>query len=362
MKKAVKALGIAGGRCARRASSCLSPRPASCTRRNTSTGASSTGEGKTTDYLFFPERPIAKSATPYHYAYRPDDTLDALNVQYTLKGQLFSRRLDALAQSTDTTSLVAVHKDEVVYEKYFNGSGADSIQTSFSTVKSLVSLMIGMAIDDGFIKSEAQPVSDFIPELAGTEFADITIRELLTMRSKIAYQAGGLWFGDDAKTYYYPDLRKLALTGLRVDASYGGQFHYNNYHPLLLGIILERSTGMSVSEYFRARIWDAIGAENDASWSLDSVSSGFEKMESGLNFRSIDFTKVGSMLLHRGVWNGRTIVSEGWLDRSLIADEPLNENGIGVPVHVVQHSDREGRLRLSGQRKPRPVPVRIPGE
>ena len=286
-------------------------------------------ESKTTDYLFFPERPIAKSAAPFHYAYKPDGAMDALDVRYTAKGQLLSMRLDALAQGTGTTSLIAIHKDEVVYEKYFNGSGADSVQTSFSAVKSLVSLMIGMAIDEGLIQSEDQPISVFLPELDGTEFAGITIRELLMMRSKIAYREGGLWFGDDAKTYYYPDLRKLALTNLRADASYAGQFHYNNYHPLLLGILLERSTGMSVSEYFRTRIWDGIGAEHDASWSLDSVQSGFEKMESGLNFRSIDLAKVGSMLLHRGAWNGRTIVSEAWLDRSLIAAQPMDASGIG---------------------------------
>jgi len=228
-------------------------------------------ESKTTDYLFFPERPIAKSAAPYRYAYRPDGAMGALDVQYSVNGQLLSQRLDALAQSTGTTSLIAIRKDEVVYEKYFGGSGADSVNTSFSVAKSLVSLMVGTAIDEGLIRSEDQPISDFIPELGGTEFAGITIRELLMMRSKIAYREGGLWFGDDAKTYYYPDLRKLALTGLRADTSYGGQFHYNNFRPLLLGIILERSTGMSVSEYFRTRIWDLIGAEHDASWSLDSA-------------------------------------------------------------------------------------------
>jgi CubicO group peptidase (beta-lactamase class C family) len=289
-------------------------------------------EGKTSDYLFFPERIIAKSSNPYQYGYKPNDSLGTLEVSFLKKGKMSSRLLDELAQSTDTTSLIVIHKNEVVYEKYYNGYATDSINTSFSTVKSFVSLMIGIAIDEGFIQSEEQPVSDFISEFAGTDFADITIRELLMMRSKIAYRPGGvssLWFSDGAKSYYYPDLRKLALTSLRIDKDYSGEFHYNNYHPLLLGIILERSTGMSVSEYFRTRIWDKIGAENDASWSLDSDESGFEKMESGLNFRSIDFAKIGSMLINRGKWNGNTIVSEGWLDRSIIADEPINESGIG---------------------------------
>jgi CubicO group peptidase (beta-lactamase class C family) len=286
-------------------------------------------EGKTTDYRFFPERVIKKGPVPYQYGYRLDGAMNTLNVQYTQNGQMREAPLDSLASMAGTTSLIAIHEDQVVYEGYFNGSAADSVNTSFSTSKSITSLLIGMAIDDGFIKSETQPITDFIPEFSGTEFADITIRDLLMMRSKIAYQTGALWFGDNAKTYYYPDLRDLALKHLRADPKYDGSFLYNNYHPLLLGIILERSTGVSVSEYFRQKIWDKIGAQYDASWSLDSEKSGFEKMESGLNFRSIDFAKIGSMLLNLGQWNGQTFVSENWLDRSIITSEPLNEGALG---------------------------------
>lgn len=286
-------------------------------------------EGKTTDYLFFPERKIEKSAAPYQYAVRPDSAIGALDIQYTTKGQPRNQPLGELAKRTATTSLLVIHHDEIVHEEYFNGYHADSVNTSFSTVKSIVSLLIGIAIDEGYIKSETQPISDFIPELGDTEFAGITIRELLTMRSKIAYQEGGLWFGDNAKTYYFPDLRALALKHMRVDKAYAGQFHYNNYHPLLLGMILERSTGVSVSKYLEEKIWKKVGAQYDASWSLDSESSGFEKMESGLNFRTVDMAKIGSMLLHRGSWNSQTCVSQAWLDRSVVTAEPMNESGIG---------------------------------
>lgn len=105
-------------------------------------------------------------------------------------------------------------------------------------------------------------------------------------------------------------------------------FFYNNYHPLLLGIILERTTGMHMADYFQKKIWEKIGAEYDASWSLDSEASGFEKMESGLNFRSIDYAKIGSMLLHGGKWNGNILVSEDWLRRSTIAIKPLEQSDI----------------------------------
>jgi CubicO group peptidase (beta-lactamase class C family) len=192
----------------------------------------------------------------------------------------------------------------------------------------LDSLLIGLAIKDGAINSVQDRISTYLLEFNDTPFANITIEQLLLMRSPIDYREGLAWFSDDAKTYYAPDLRDLALNGMRIDPSYTGQFHYNNYHPLLLGIILERATGMHVADYFRWKIWSRIGAEFDASWSLDSNESGFEKMESGLNFRSIDYAKIGSMLLHNGAWNGEQIVPAQWLKASVIAPEPLSEEDL----------------------------------
>lgn len=281
------------------------------------------GESKITDYQIFPSKVIVKSTTPYKYEYNPDDSIGSLEVTYAFKGKPKTSPLDKLAAGNGTTSLIVIHQDKVVNETYFNGYNKDSIETSFSSVKSLDSLMIGMAIEDGFIQSEDQPISDFIPEFKDTEFGKITIKQLLMMRSNIRYEEGLAWFTDDAKTYYMPDLRDLALHHMSIDEKYSGQFHYNNYHPLLLGIILERSTKMSVSDYFQKKIWDKIGAESDASWSLDSPATRFEKMESGLNFKSIDYAKIGSMLLHHGFWNGQHVVDQDWLDRSLIAPQPL---------------------------------------
>jgi CubicO group peptidase (beta-lactamase class C family) len=99
---------------------------------------------------------------------------------------------------------------------------------------------------------------------------------------------GGGPLGDDAKTYYDPNLRELALT-VEPEVEPGTRWEYNNYHPLLLGMILERATGRPVSAYLSQKIWRPLGMEADGSWSLDSEASGFEKMESGINARAIDF-------------------------------------------------------------------------
>lgn len=287
----------------------------------------SNGESKVTDYLFFPERVIAKSARPYTYAYDIDKSLGDLQISFEGEGgKTRTASLLRVAADNDTTSLIVLRNDVVVFEDYLNGSTRESVNTSFSSVKSIDSLLIGLAIQDGYIKSVSQPIIDFIPEWRDTAFSSITIEDLLLMRSGIHYEEGLAWFTDDAKTYYIPDLRDLVLHKTWLDKSYHGQFHYNNYHPLLLGIILERSTGKTVAGYFREKIWDRIGAEYDASWSLDSKETQFEKMESGLNIRSIDYVKIGSMLLHRGTFNGQDVLDADWIEKSTIAPAQLTRD------------------------------------
>jgi CubicO group peptidase (beta-lactamase class C family) len=133
---------------------------------------------------------------------------------------------------------------------------------------------------------------------------------------------------DDNLTYGFDDLRHLALTETKVANRPGTEFLYNNYHPLLLGMILERATGMPVTEYLQEKIWTPLGMEFDGSWSLDSEQSGFEKMESGINARAIDFAKFGRLYLNGGNWDGIQVVPADWVtaataDNGLIKDAPI---------------------------------------
>ncbi|WP_066316215.1 serine hydrolase [Bacillus sp. FJAT-29814] len=282
------------------------------------------GNSDVMDYKVFPERIIQKSSQPYTYQYDLVGSLKTMPIDYDFSGKSRKKPLDTFLKDTDTTSFIIVHDDKVVLEEYDNGYDKDTVNTSFSMAKSIDSLLIGMAIEDGYIKSEKQSIADYIIEFKGTNMEKITIEDLLLMRSDISYEEGKIWFGDDAKTYYTPDLRHLALTHHHLTTKYNGKFHYNNYHPLLLGIILERSSGKHVAEYFEQKVWDKIGAEHNASWSLDSKITGFEKMESGINFKAIDFVKIGSMLLHGGTWNGQHILNEKWIKLSTLSDFPLN--------------------------------------
>jgi len=112
---------------------------------------------------------------------------------------------------------------------------------------------------------------------------------------------------------YGTDLRDVALEDTEIEQAPGIGWHYNNFNPLLVGLILERATCMHVSEYMETRLWRRIGAEADASWSLDSEDSGFEKMESWLNARARDFARFGLLMLREGRAESGRVVRASWV-------------------------------------------------
>lgn len=252
-----------------------------------------------------------------------DDIIAALSkdMEYKYKGQAKQiGDIDKFLQDTNTTAFIVIKDDNILYEKYFNGYSRNSINTSFSVAKSFVSALIGIAIDEGYIKSVDEPITNYIPELSDKGFDKVTIKNLLSMSSGIKYVEYPLPTGDDTKTYYSTGLRKLAIEEVNLKDPIGQYFHYNNYHPLLLGLILERATHKSVAEYLEEKIWKPLGMEYPASWTIDSIESGFEKMESGINARAIDFAKFGRLFLNKGNWNGKQIISEKWVTESTKAD------------------------------------------
>ena len=231
---------------------------------------------------------------------------------------------DAFLEEGGTQAFIVIQDDEILYEKYFNGAQRDTLLTSFSVAKSYTSALVGIAIAEGYIKSVDDPLTDYLPELAERDarFGDITIRHLLLMAGGLDYQEmrSALFNGDDPLTTYYPDQRQAALQFPEIADRPGETFRYNKYHPQLLGLIIERATGMTVTDYMQEKLWDPIGAEFDGSWSLDSEASGFEKMEAGLNARAIDFAKLGRLYLAGGAWNGRQVIPAEWVAESTQVD------------------------------------------
>jgi len=241
------------------------------------------------------------------------------------------RAFDEFLRGTGTLGFVVLDDDLLVYERYFGGADRQTRQTSFSVAKSFLSTLIGIAIDEGLIGSVTDPVTEYLPELSERDprFERITLQDLLTMSSGIRYEEQSLplpW-GDDVDTYYGTDLRDLGLSATQIVRPPGQEWLYNNYNPLLLGLVLERATGTSVSDYMATKLWQPLGAEADATWSLDSEGSGFEKMESGLNATPVDYARFGELFLHAGEWNGQRIVSEDWVREATAADVTTDPAG-----------------------------------
>jgi CubicO group peptidase (beta-lactamase class C family) len=266
------------------------------------------------DHERFPSQELETG--PSDFEFRRE--LDEARVAALFEAQSEVEHLDEFLASRETQAFLVIQDDVILYEKYFGGAARDSIVTSFSVAKSFVSALVGIAIGEGKIASVHDPITRYLPELVqrDSRFAEITIENLLRMSSGIRYQEFPFLTGDDAKTYYYPDLRTLALEHTEIAGEPGSAFLYNNYHPLLLGLILERTTGVPVAEYLQEKIWKPLGMEYPGSWSLDSTETGFPKMESGINARAIDFARFGRLYLNEGDWGGRQIVPAAWVAES----------------------------------------------
>ncbi|MDO9084882.1 MAG: serine hydrolase [Anaerolineaceae bacterium] len=281
------------------------------------------------DYVLFPAHTI--NHAPPAYNFDKDDPHRFLeSIAYQYKGKSHTTNLDSLLESTGTTAFLVIKDDKLLYEKYFNGYQRDSIVTSFSIAKSFTSLMIGMAIDEGFIESLEDPVTAYIPELLTVDpnYKKITLEHLLLMKSGIAFKDTDIPWHDKSRAYYHPELRSV-VTQLPLKESPGERFVYNTFNPILLGIVLERASKQSVSEYFESQIWQKLGMEFDSSWSIDSETGNMEKMESGLNARAIDYAKIGRLILIDGNWNGEQIISSEWIKNSTKIEPKNNVEKIG---------------------------------
>jgi CubicO group peptidase (beta-lactamase class C family) len=259
--------------------------------------------------------------------------------------------LDEFLRGTDTRAFVVAHEDRLVYERYLGGSDRRTPETSFSVAKSFMSTLVGIAIEEGLIGGVDDPVTDYLPELSERDprFQRISLRDLLTMSSGLRYTESDFPWprSDDTYTYYGVDLRQVALERSEVEGPPGQVWHYNNYNPLLLGLVLERATGMSVSRYMATELWQPLGAGSDATWSLDSDSSGFEKMESGLNATALDYARFGLLFLHGGKSNGKRVISEEWV-RAATASRVTTDHGDGYGYFWWVDAERPGNFYAFG--------------
>jgi len=301
------------------------------------------GESDVNDYREnFPSRLMESAPEPFFF----DEALDEERVGGVFEDILEIENFDTFLEETSTQAFIVIQDDAILYENYFNDTQRETMVTSFSVAKSFVTALIGIALAEGHIDSVDDPVTDYLPELAERDprFKDITIRHLITMSGGVGFEEmRAILNGDDPLTTYYPDQRKAALEFTDIVDPPGEYFLYNKYYPQLLGMIIERTTGLSVSEFMQEKLWQPIGAEFEASWSLDSEESGFEKMEAGLNARAIDFAKFGRLYLNNGNWNGEQVIPANWVADSTQVDQAtLNDSYYANEMGQILKNDLQG--------------------
>ncbi len=285
------------------------------------------------DYKKYENRLINGAEKPFQFAKNLDEEYVKSLFQDRVLRSGF-KTFDEWAEKSQTTALIFIRRDTVLYEKYFNGFARDSYFHSQSMAKSFISFLIGAAIDDGLIKSVNDPITQYIPELLKRDnrFGNITIKHLLEMRSGLAYNTSFIsgthihapWH-DEAVGYYHPNVRKLLLKRVKIATEPGGTFQYCNYNTSYLGLIIERATQKTVSQYLEEKLWSKI-MEYKALFSIDSKKSGFEYMPSRLIARAIDYARFGRLFLKNGYWNGNQIISENWVLESTRENKTIQRN------------------------------------
>ncbi|WP_297334075.1 serine hydrolase [Flavobacterium sp.] len=268
-----------------------------------------------TDHEIFPYRTAEKG--DYIFAYAVAENGKAPK-KIMIAGK--ETTFDDYLEKNRTVAFLIIQNDTIQYEKYFKGYSQDAIVASFSMAKSVTSILIGCAIDDGYIQSVNDPVTNYIPELKGNGLQGVTIEHLLQMTSGIKFSESYTNPFGDAATFYYGRNLTNAVLKRKLKKEPGSSFSYSSGDTQVLGMVLQRALkGKNITEYFEEKIWKPLGMEYDATWSLDR-ENGMEKTFCCINARARDFSKIGRLYLNNGNWQGRQIVPEEWVKRSLTAD------------------------------------------
>lgn len=228
-------------------------------------------------------------------------------------------------QKSGTVAFIIIKNDSTLYENYFQNRTKESQHPSFSVAKSVTSMLVGIAIDEGEIKSVKEPITNYLSELPqGKGFEKITIEHLLDMRSGIRFDEGYFNpFGNVAKYYYGRNMKKY-IKKLKIQRASDQKFQYKSVNTQLLALIVENAVQKPIVKYLEEKIWKPLGMEYDASWSIDSKKHQTIKAFCCLNARARDFAKLGRLYLNKGNWNGTQIVSEKWVKQSTTFDKVKN--------------------------------------
>jgi hypothetical protein len=271
------------------------------------------------DYKIFNTRQINKDSISYEFK-KSKLEFPIQNFYFSFDGgKKESKTLLEILKETKTVGFLIIKKDSILFEKHLYDYTRESLVNSFSTAKSILSTLVGSAIDDGYINSVKDPITRYIPELEKNGFQEVTIENLLQMTSGIKFWENYYIPYADAGNFYYGRNLEKEVSKLKLKYKPGTKYHYSSGDSQLLGLVLKNALkNKTISKYLEEKLWIPLGMEYNASWSLDD--KGFEKTFCCINATAIDYAKIGRLYLNKGNWNGKQIVPEKWIEQTTKID------------------------------------------
>lgn len=260
----------------------------------------------------FPTRKITASSSPYPLTYKKAD----LNNVMIRQGGI-EMTVDEYFRKENVAGLLVIQNDKIVYERYGLGNTENSKWVSWSVTKSVVSMLIGAAIQDGYIDSVDEKITAYIPRLKGSSYDQATIRNVLQMSSGVRWNEDYADSKADVNRAQWNTLGLYEyLRDLPRDAKPGGVFNYNSAETNLVGSLLRSAIGNNLSTYLTEKIWKPFGMESEATWMLTEPGGG-EFGGCCISATLRDYGRIGLFALERGrIANGTSTLPEGWMAES----------------------------------------------
>ena len=268
----------------------------------------------------YPTRPIAASGAPFAM---PAGSADLSGVRYTVDGATFDT--DAFVAHNHVVGLLVVHRGAIVLERYERGNTPATRWYSFSVAKSVLSMLVGAAIRDGFIESVDAPLTAYLPLLAGSAYEGVTLRHALQMSSGVAWREDYADPSSDIAQVGGSALDRLRyVRGKPRAAAPGTTFNYNTEETNVVGAVLRAAIGNNLSTYVEAKIWQPFGMEHPANWLLLSAG-GAEHGGCCLSATLRDYGRIGLFALRGGrLRDGTSVLPDGWMPQAT-SPSPANK-------------------------------------
>lgn len=283
------------------------------------------GNAAVDDYTVFSQDTVHRGTRTFAFA----ELNEGERKLDTMKLDFYSARQDSIYRMSIPESMercgkpaaaLVIRNDTIVFEHYYGGWDRNTQSCIFSVTKTVTSMLCGIALREGYIKSLNDPVTDYIPELKKKDplFDSLKIEHLLDMTAGLKFKENYSWnpFSRMARLYLGNDALRVA-EGTKFRNKPGERYHYDSMTTQILGIVIERATGMPYAQYLSEKVWQPLGMEKEALVGLDSRKHGVAKSYAGLTSNVRDLAKIGRLYLNAGNWNGAQLMDSAFVARSL---------------------------------------------